>query len=87
MAKVKTSKGSVRAKLGLPAKAGRRKIYAASSKRKQKDWAHLGKGYAMTHTVPEEKNNAESKKYGEHRLTESEVQRRQAVLSVQYTEH
>jgi hypothetical protein len=45
--KVKRAKGSIRAKSGLPAKAGRRKVYGPASKRKQKDWGSMGTGYCM----------------------------------------
>ena len=41
------SRGSTRAKLGLPAKAGRRKVYAPDSKRKAKDWSG-GTGFVMS---------------------------------------
>ena len=57
------AKGSVRAKLGLPAKAGRRKQYGPlvstpdgrmfSGRRKTKDWSTVGHGYSMKDSDPD----------------------------------
>lgn len=55
MAKGKKSLGSVRAKAGLPAKAGRRKVYGHGSKPKQKTYG-LGEGFIMK----ERQNNDEN---------------------------
>lgn len=62
MPKGKRSKGSLRAKAGLPAKAGRRKTYGPivknkdgviiTGKRKTKDWSHIGSGYCMASLLP-----------------------------------
>lgn len=49
----KRTRGSIRAKAGLPAKAGKRKAYGPGITRKTKDWSALGKGFQMTHDSPE----------------------------------
>lgn len=44
--------GSIRSKAGLPAKAGRRKLYSKGAKRKTKHFGE-GRGFIMEHAVKE----------------------------------